>query len=117
MCFFCCTTIKNKFGYDDSLDAFGVHGVGGTVGAILTGVFATKTITGGASGVLESGMAGMTLLRNQLIGVGASVVIAVVGTVVLLKIIDATMGLRVDQESELKGLDVAQHGEEGYIFY
>ena len=117
VCFFFCTTIKNKFNYDDSLDAFGVHGVGGTVGAILTGVFATATVTGGASGVLESGVDGLTLLRNQLVGVGASALIAIVGTIVLLKIIDVTMGLRVNQESELKGLDVSQHGEEGYIFY
>lgn len=117
VCFFACTAIKNKFGYDDSLDAFGVHGIGGTLGAILTGVFATETVTGGVSGVLESGTAGLTLLRNQLVGVGASVLIAVVGTVVLLKVIDLTMGLRVDQEAELKGLDLAQHGEEGYIFY
>jgi Amt family ammonium transporter len=117
VCFFFCTTIKNKFNYDDSLDAFGVHGVGGTVGAVLTGVFATATVTGGASGVLESGVDGLTLLRNQLVGVGASALIAIVGTIILLKIIDVTMGLRVDQESELKGLDVSQHGEEGYIFY
>ena len=117
VCFFFCTTIKNKFGYDDSLDAFGVHGVGGTVGALLTGVFATKSVTGSTSGLLEAGSAGMTLLRNQAIGVVASAIIAVIGTVVLLKIIDITMGLRVDQDAELKGLDVSQHGEEGYIFY
>ncbi|MFK7817185.1 MAG: ammonium transporter [Planctomycetaceae bacterium] len=117
VCYFFCTTIKNKFNYDDSLDAFGVHGVGGTVGAVLTGVFARKAITGGASGVLESGMDGMHLLRNQVIGVIASAAIAVVVTFILLKIIDVTIGLRVDQESELKGLDTTEHGEEGYNFY
>lgn len=116
VCFLFCTTVKNKFKYDDSLDAFGVHGVGGTVGALLTGVFASKAITGGTAGVLGGGAEGMTLLRNQAIGVLASVAIAVVGTIVLLKIIDLTIGLRVDQESELKGLDVTQHGEDGYIF-
>lgn len=116
VCFFFCTTIKNKFGYDDSLDAFGIHGVGGTLGAILTGVFATKALCK-ESGVLEAGSDGFRLLRNQCIGVVASVAIAIVGTVVLLKLIDITMGLRVTQEGELKGLDVNQHGEEGYIWY
>ena len=117
VCFFFCSTIKNKFDYDDSLDAFGIHGVGGTLGALLTGVYATKTITGDASGVLESGAAGLTLLRNQAIGVLASIGIAVVGTFILLKVIDMTLGLRVDQESELKGLDKSEHAEEGYNFY
>ncbi len=116
-CFVFCTTVKNKFGYDDSLDAFGVHGVGGTVGAILTGVFATRAVTNGTSGLLESAGEGLVLLRNQLIGVGASMALAIVGSIVLLKLIDLTIGLRVEHEAELKGLDVTEHGEEGYIFY
>lgn len=113
-CYFACTKLKNALGYDDSLDAFGVHGVGGTVGAILTGIFATESIAGkDFRGVLE-GNPGQ--LVNQLVGVGASVVMAVVGTFILLKILDAVMGLRVTQEEELQGLDLSQHGEEGYIF-
>jgi len=115
VCFFACTTIKNMFKYDDSLDAFGVHGVGGTLGAILSGVFATNAASGGLySGLIEGNV---TQLRNQVVGVGASIAIAVVGTFILLKILDATMGLRVSQEDEIQGLDLSQHGEEGYIFH
>ena len=111
-CFYACTTIKNKFGYDDSLDAFGVHGVGGTVGALLTGVFATEAL-GGPKGLLEGNV---QQLINQIISIAATIIPAVVITFVLLKILDATMGLRVTQDQELQGLDVTQHGEEGYIF-
>ncbi|MDB5388173.1 MAG: amtB 2 [Planctomycetaceae bacterium] len=119
VCFYFCTTVKSKFKYDDALDAFGVHGVGGTLGAILTGVFATRDILGtaenhGPRGLLE-GNANQVI--NQLIGVGAAIALTVVGTVVLLKILDSVMGLRVTQQEELQGLDVSQHGEEGYIFY
>ena len=116
VCFYFCTTVKSKFKYDDSLDAFGVHGVGGTVGAILTGVFATRDVVGKpeAQGLLEGNV---QQLVNQFIGVGAALAISIVGTIVLLKILDVTMGLRVSQADELQGLDVSQHGEEGYIFY
>lgn len=114
VCYFACTTIKNRFKYDDSLDAFGVHGVGGTLGAILSGVFATKAAsTGLYSGLIEGNV---TQLRNQFVGAAAAIIIAVVGTLILLKLLDAIMGLRVTQEEELQGLDVTQHGEEGYIF-
>jgi Amt family ammonium transporter len=115
VCYLACTTLKNKFGYDDSLDAFGVHGVGGTVGALLTGVFATKAVTGNASvvGLLEGN--GRQLV-NQAVGVAASAAIALVGTLIILKVLDAVMGLRVTQEEEIQGLDLSQHGEEGYIF-
>ncbi|WP_437225603.1 ammonium transporter [Planctomicrobium sp. SH661] len=113
VCYLACTKLKNALGYDDSLDAFGVHGVGGTLGAILTGVFATKSVTEGAGGLLE-GNPGQVI--NQLVGVGAAMGLAIVGTFILLKILDATMGLRVTQEEELQGLDLSQHGEEGYIF-
>lgn len=112
-CFYACTTIKNKFGYDDSLDAFGVHGVGGMVGAVLTGVFATSKL-GAEGGLIETGQLGQTI--NQVISIVATAVLAVVVTFILLKILDATMGLRVTQEEELQGLDLTQHGEEGYIF-
>jgi Amt family ammonium transporter len=115
VCFYACTTVKNHFQYDDSLDAFGVHGVGGSLGAILTGVFATRAVTGekGLHGLIE-GDAGQVV--SQFAALGASAVWAIVGTVTLLKLIDAAIGLRVTQAGELQGLDIQEHGEEGYIF-
>jgi len=121
VCFFACTKLKNSFGYDDSLDAFGVHGIGGMLGAILTGVFATTAVmekfdpTGKPTpvGGLEGNWA---QLGPQIVSVIASAGIAIVGTVILLKLLDAVMGLRVSQDEERQGLDVTQHGEEGYIF-
>ncbi|MEZ6047965.1 MAG: ammonium transporter [Planctomycetaceae bacterium] len=115
VCYFACTTLKYKFKYDDALDAFGIHGVGGAVGALLTGVFATRSITGATagSGIIDGEM---HQFFNQFISVLAAVGIAVVGTVILLKIVDLVVGLRVTHEEELKGLDLTQHGEEGYIF-
>lgn len=115
VCYFACTTIKSKFGYDDSLDAFGVHGVGGTLGAILTGVFSSVEIAGEGKGGLIEGNAQQ--LVNQLVAVGASLVLAIVGTFIILKVVDALVGLRASQEDEIQGLDLSQHGEEGYIFY
>jgi Amt family ammonium transporter len=115
VCYFACN-LKSKFGYDDSLDAFGVHGVGGTLGALLTGVFATAAVVPAKDapvGLLE-GNSGQVI--NQAVGVGASIAIAVIGSLILLKVIDAVIGLRVSQQDELQGLDVSQHGEEGYIF-
>lgn len=116
VCYFACTTIKSKFGYDDSLDAFGVHGVGGFAGAILTGVFANSTVSGVAeySGLLEGNKQQVV---NQLIGAGAALALALVGSFVILKIVDMLVGLRASQDEEIQGLDVSQHGEEGYIFY
>ena len=115
VCYFGCTGLKNKFGYDDSLDAFGVHGLGGTVGALLTGVFATKYVVGGDKpvGLLE-GNAGQMV--PQIVSIVAAAGLAVVGTLIILKVLDAVMGLRVTEEEELQGLDLSQHGEEGYIF-
>lgn len=113
-CYYACSTLKSKLGYDDSLDAFGVHGVGGTIGALLTGVFATKAICG-REGLIESG-GGFSQMTNQIVSIVAAAAIAAVGTIILLKVLDALMGLRVTEEEELKGLDVTQHGEEGYIF-
>jgi Amt family ammonium transporter len=115
VCYYACN-LKAKFGYDDALDAFGVHGVGGTLGALLTGVFATAAVVPGATeaqGLIEGKPA---QLINQAVGVGAAMLIGIIGTVILLKILDAVMGLRVSQQDELQGLDVSQHGEEGYIF-
>ena len=113
-CFLACTTLKSKFGYDDSLDVFGVHGVGGTLGALLTGVFATTAVTGGsdALGLVDGG----TVIINQIIAIAVTWGLAIGVTFVLLRILDATMGLRVSQEEEIQGLDLSQHGEEGYIF-
>jgi Amt family ammonium transporter len=115
VCYFACTAIKSRFKYDDALDAFGVHGVGGTLGAILTGVFATGA-TGAFSdnkmlGLLEGG----PVLKAQIIAVLITWVLAIVGTTIILKVLDATMGLRVSREAEVEGLDLSQHGEEGYI--
>ncbi|MCR9202473.1 MAG: ammonia channel protein, partial [Planctomycetaceae bacterium] len=114
-CFVCCTKLKNHFGYDDSLDAFGVHGMGGTLGAILTGVFATSVVTGSehSSGILDGNSGQMV---SQLVSVAAAVVFSAVGTLILVKLLDAVMGLRVSEDQEIQGLDISQHGEEGYIF-
>jgi Amt family ammonium transporter len=119
-CFFMVAKVKARFGYDDSLDAFGVHGAGGTVGALLTGVFATKLVnpilhdrsgTALSLGVLEGN--GRQLL-NQAIGAGIAWVLAIVGTLLILKVVDVTIGLRVPVDHEIQGLDLTQHGEEGY---
>jgi Amt family ammonium transporter len=112
-CFWACTTLKNKLGYDDSLDAFGVHGFGGTIGALLTGVFATAAVDGSSHGLLEGNP---MQLWHQTVSILATIGLALVVTFILLKVLDATMGLRVSQEDEVQGLDVSQHGEEGYIF-
>jgi len=120
VCCWACTGLKHQFKYDDSLDAFGVHGLGGTVGALLTGVFASRSITGelhgGRMGLVESGFANWQQLLNQVVSIGAAAGLAIVGTVILLMILNVTMGLRVTPEEEQRGLDIAQHGEEGYIF-
>jgi len=114
VCYYACTLLKTKLGYDDSLDAFGVHGAGGTLGAILTGVFAATAVAGSpdAAGLVEGG----SVIVNQIIATLVTWVFAAVVSFVLLKILDATMGLRVSQEDEIQGLDLSQHGEEGYIF-
>ncbi len=106
-CFWGATILKNKMGYDDSLDCFGVHGIGGIIGALLTGVFAVKAI-GGTSGLIE-GNAGQVMI--QLEGILATIVYSAVATLIILKVIDAIMGLRVDEETEVAGLDLNLHGE------
>ena len=110
VCFWTATYMKNFFGYDDSLDSFGVHAVGGGLGAILTGVFAVKAI-GGTAGALEGNIA---QIGKQFIDVGAVLAYDVVVTYGLLKIIDAVIGLRVSEEEEVEGLDLSQHGEQVY---
>jgi Amt family ammonium transporter len=113
VCCGACLWLKSKLGYDDSLDAFGVHAVGGTLGAILTGVFATQAVYGTEPlGLLEQG----PLLKAQLGATAVSWGLAAGASVVLLKLVDATIGLRVSQPDEIQGLDLSQHGEEGYIF-
>ena len=121
-CYWMVSKVKSRFGYDDSLDAFGVHGAGGTIGALLTGVFATSAINpifknsaGKALPVgLIDGHPGQLL--NQLVGVAIAWGLAIVGTLVILKVVDAMVGLRVPAEHEIQGLDLSLHGEEGYTF-
>ncbi|QDT36446.1 ammonium transporter [Stratiformator vulcanicus] len=114
-CYLACIKLKNALGYDDSLDAFGVHGVGGAVGALLTGVFATAAITGDPEVVgLVEGNANQLL--NQFIGVLAAAGYAAIASAVLFKGIDLVMGFRVTRENEQRGLDLTEHGEDGYIF-
>jgi ammonium transporter, Amt family len=120
VCFLACTKLKSMFGYDDSLDAFGVHGVGGTLGAILTGVFATQHVCDPLL-VSDHKPVGLIdgrseLMMGQLTAVVITWVLAAVVTFIILKILDVTMGLRVRRDEEIQGLDLSQHGEEGYIF-
>jgi Amt family ammonium transporter len=121
VCFVASTTIKQRFGYDDSLDAFGVHGTGGTIGAILTGVFAVAAINmppifkvDGQPDVLGLIEGNNTLILNQLAATGITWVIAIVGAFILLKLTDVICGLRVTESDEYDGLDLTQHGESGY---
>jgi len=119
-CFFMVVSVKARFGYDDSLDAFGVHGAGGTLGALLTGIFAASAINpifkDGQGNPLPSGLldGNARQLLNQAIGVIIAWVLAIVGTLIILKIVDVTIGLRVNEDEEVQGLDLSQHGEEGY---
>jgi ammonium transporter, Amt family len=118
VCSFMVFKVKGLFGYDDSLDAFGVHGAGGTLGAILTGVFATCVINPVyGKGVPTGGVDGhWGQVLNQLAAVGVSWGISIVGTLILLFIVDKIVGLRLVPEHESAGLDLSQHGEEGYDF-
>jgi Amt family ammonium transporter len=122
VCYTMVAKVKQKFGYDDSLDAFGVHGVGGTLGAILTGVFATNAVNDAlknsagqpaALGLVDGN--GMQVV-NQLVGCGIAALLGIVGTLIALKVCDLLVGVRVDKKDEITGLDVSMHGEEGYNF-
>jgi Amt family ammonium transporter len=122
-CSFMVFGVKSFFGYDDSLDAFGVHGAGGTLGAVLTGLFASSVINPiyGKDAVGNNIPTGAIdghwgQILNQLTGVGVAWGISIAGTLILLFIVDKIMGLRVTPEQELAGLDLSQHGEEGYDF-
>jgi Amt family ammonium transporter len=122
LCYLMVARVKIALGYDDSLDAFGVHGAGGTVGALLTGVFASRLINPifkDANGsALPVGMldGNYHQLLNQLVGVMVAIALAAVGTTIILKIVDLVIGLRVPAEHEVEGLDLTQHGEEGYYW-
>ena len=109
VCYFCATTLKRKLGYDDSLDAFGVHGVGGIIGAILTGVFAAPAL-GGFGTVTDIGAQVWVQAKGVIFTVGYTAIV----TYVILKVLDMVMGLRVNEEEESVGLDLAQHNERGY---
>jgi Amt family ammonium transporter len=115
-CYLMVVKVKVAFGYDDSLDAFGVHGAGGTLGAILTGLFANSAINpifgaGRATGLFEGNW---RQFLNQFVGVAIAWALSIVGTLLILFLVDKAIGLRVSEEEEREGLDLSQHGEEGY---
>ena len=118
VCYFACSWLKHKLGYDDALDAFGVHGIGGGLGAVLTGVFASRVCWDVSSGVpiglIESG-GNPELVIGQIAAVLITIAFAGIGSLVLLKLLDVTIGLRVPAEDEQRGLDITAHGEEGYM--
>jgi len=121
-CYTMVAKVKAKFGYDDSLDAFGVHGAGGTLGALLTGVFAASAVNpifkDSHGNVLASGLleGNAHQLLNQLVGVSIAWGLGILGTLAILKLVDLTIGVRVSDEEEVQGLDLSQHGEEGYYW-
>ena len=120
VCFFSVTELKKRLGYDDSLDAFGVHGVGGFTGAILTGVFANSAVNAvfkdDSGTVLPSGLleGNSKQVLNQLIASLIAIALGCIGSLILLKVVDLIVGVRVTGEDEVAGLDLSQHGEEGY---
>ena len=111
LCYAACN-FKAKLGYDDSLDVVGVHGVGGTWGALATGLFATKAVNDAGGDGLFYGNPGQ--LWIQIVAVAATYVLAIVATVIILKVVDALVGLRVSAEDEVAGLDLSQHSETAY---
>ncbi|MCX7375775.1 MAG: ammonium transporter [Alphaproteobacteria bacterium] len=111
VCFWAATTLKHMLGYDDSLDAFGVHGIGGIIGALLTGVLAFGPLSADAKNPDGVVIGGMAQFINQVIAVGATMIYTAIATFILLKIVDAIIGLRVTDEEEREGLDVVLHGE------
>ncbi len=120
VCFLMVTVVKSRFGYDDTLDAFGVHGAGGTLGALLTGVFATNAVNDSfkdsAGKLLPLGLVDGNpgQIINQGAGVAIAWVLAIVGTLIILKVVDLAIGLRASESGEREGLDLSMHGEEGY---
>jgi Amt family ammonium transporter len=112
VCFLATSYMKNRLGYDDSLDAFGVHGVGGTVGALLTGLFASTAINSAAANGLFYG--NPKQLLNQIVAVVVTWIYCIVMSFVIIKVVDLLVGLRVTADEEIEGLDSSQHGESGY---
>jgi len=113
--FFACTKLKGWFKYDDALDTFGVHAVGGTLGAFITGIFATASVNGNLNTNLKD-IVGHTLWLEQLKAIGLTLVLSIASTVIIAYIVKALVGLRPTPEAEQEGLDLSDHGEEGYIF-
>jgi Amt family ammonium transporter len=112
--FFACSKLKTKFGYDDSLDTFGVHAVGGTLGTLLTGFLATTEVNSNLSTNLKN-VVGHTLWLHQLAAIAVTLVLAVGGTLVIALALKAVIGLRAAPDAERQGLDINEHGEEGYF--
>jgi Amt family ammonium transporter len=112
-CFIAATKIKRALGYDDSLDVFGVHAIGGIIGAILTGVFCAESLGGAGFGDGISGIGGQVVV--QFTGVMATIIYTGIVSLIILKVVDVIMGLRVSEEEETEGLDISQHQEKGYI--
>ena len=112
ICFLAATKLKKAIGYDDSLDVFGVHAIGGIVGALLTGVFCAESLGGVGFGVESGGMAAQ--LSVQILGIVSTLVWSGLGSLIILKVIDAVIGLRVTEEEETEGLDIVLHDERGY---
>ncbi len=113
VCFLASTTLKRAMGYDDSLDVFGIHAVGGIVGAILTGVFCAESLGGAGFGGDITSIGGQVTV--QIIGVGATIIYTGIVSFIILKVLDGIMGLRVTDDDESEGLDLSHHGERGYI--
>jgi ammonium transporter, Amt family len=122
LCYFMVAIVKNRFGYDDSLDAFGVHGIGGLAGCLLTGVFGTRAINdvlklaNGQPAPVGWVDGNVWQVLNQAIGAGIGILFAVVGTFLALKVTDFITPVRVSTSEEDEGMDIALHGEEGYTF-
>lgn len=121
-CYLMVAEVKRRFGYDDTLDVFGIHGFGGALGAVLTGVLATSAINpifkDAAGNPLPVGLLDGNAMQivNQLAGIGIAVALAALGTFVILKVVDLLIGVRVSETEELSGLDITQHGETAYVF-
>jgi Amt family ammonium transporter len=111
LCYFFVSVVKNKFGYDDTADVFGVHGIGGLFGALATGILASSSL-GGVGYVGEQTMGGQFMVQLQAVAI--TIVWTVVGSAILYKIVDLIIGLRVSVEAEREGLDLASHGEAAY---
>jgi len=113
VCFVASTSLKRQMGYDDSLDVFGIHAVGGIVGAVLTGVFCAESLGGAGFGLNINSIGGQ--ITVQILGVGATIIYTGIVSFIILKVLDGVMGLRVTEDEESEGLDLSHHGERGYI--